>query len=196
MNKKIAIDIDDTLLDTQGIFCDVFENFFKRELDYNSCKSKTGKFVDSGLVTVEETNVVIRSKEYLNKMFSSSTFAGARESIQELSENGINVIYLSSRDNLKHQELLDKTLEWLKNQDLYFGNEVKFTRNKGVFMKERKITLLIDDAPIFAEQAKNYNIVTIMPIKPWNKNYTSEYVHKVLAWEDIPSLVYENLGMK
>ncbi|HRN86714.1 MAG TPA: hypothetical protein PKU78_02070 [Candidatus Dojkabacteria bacterium] len=196
MNKKIAIDIDDTLLDTQSIFCDVFENFFNRELDYNSCKSITGKFLDSGLVNKDETNLVIKSEEYLNKMFSMPVFPGVYESIHDLMKEGVEVVYVSSRDNLTNFELRTKTIKWLRDNNLYFNNEIEFTRKKGTYLKGKKIPLLIDDAPIFAEQAKNYNIVTIMPIKPWNKNYTSEYVHKVLAWEDIPSLVYENLGMK
>ncbi len=193
MTTTIAIDIDDTLLDTQSIFCDIHKMFYGGELKKELCIAPSGKFVDMGMVSEARTYEIITSEPYLTRLFEDKAYEWASENIMRLEEEGYNIVYMTSRDNLQKRDLMIKTKEWLKNEGLYNNNQIVFTKNKGKALQNLGGRLLIDDAPVFALQVLKYGIPAILFEQPWNKYFSKNNVINVNKWSDITPLVNDVL---
>ena len=142
---KVAVDIDDTLYDFN---IKIREEFFKMAIEYEDkdiLKGAYMPFVEWRSLTdslgVEFAKEAIHRVHSDEAILSQRPYENSAEVLNELSANGHEIIYISSRQESCHEA----TQQWLKNEGFPFGEMLCVSGDKIPLI--RSCQYLIDDRP-------------------------------------------------
>jgi len=164
---RIGIDIDDTLVGTSESFDKVIKKY-----NINFCKKYKDKWSN------EEWNFICNN--YLEEILMGSVIKeGAKEVTDYLSSLGYELIIITARSNNYCNVIIQKTLDFIKKENLKF-DEVYFNQyKKSDLAKNLKIDLMIDDNIDVYNNMKNVGIDCILfgdKIKTWKE--VLDYIEK------------------
>jgi hypothetical protein len=161
MCAKIACDVDDTLYDFN---IKIREEFFKMAIEYEDKEILKGAympFVEWRSLTdslgVELAKTAISRVHSNESILSQMPYPNSVEIMNEISNHGHEVIYISSRLESCH----DATEQWLKNTGFPDGEVFCVTSSKAPYIKDCQY--LIDDRP-----STIADFVTDYTWKKWN----------------------------
>ncbi len=165
--KRIAIDIDDVLLDYVSTFVK-FHNF-----TYNTSLKKEDIFSYNLWESFKETPKQMETKldEFVNSQFFNEIppIEGARNSLEILNKD-YRIFMITSRSIERKQKTdfsLEKYFPNLYSKIFYIKNERK---TKAEICKEQEVSLLIEDCPKYAFECNSSKIPVFLFTQPWNKN--------------------------
>jgi len=194
VKMKIAIDLDDVVVDFVNGFLKTYELIygkkfpFEKIISYNFCKClKIPKEEAYGLV----------NRFYETDYFKNIVFIkGAKEGIHKLAKKG--QIYFVTARPLK---IKDKTrvfieehfpnifLEIIHSGDL-FSNQGP---TKATICKKKNIEFLIDDNKNYAIECASNGTKVLLFDKPWNKDLDNDKnIYRVYNWREVLDII--NLG--
>jgi len=191
MKRKIAIDIDDVLLD----FIDAFLNFCNS--NYGTSFKKENVFSynleESFNITREEKN------EWMNEFYKSNFFReikpveGAQEALNILKKENENIILTSRLLSLDHINMKEITEDSLKRNFegdysaiFYSKNHETKGQSKADICMREGISLLMDDCLLYALECNKKGIPSLLMNNPWNQaNLEGTLITRVNNWEEV-----------
>ena len=167
MIMRIGIDVDDTLVGTSESFDEVIKKH-----NINFSKKYKEKLSD------KEWDFICNN--YLEEILMGAVIKeGAKEVIDYLSSLGHELIIITARSNNYSNVIEQRTLDFIKKENLKF-DEVYFNQyKKSDLAKNLKIDLMIDDNIDVYINMKNEGIDCILfgdKIKTWKE--VLEYIEK------------------
>lgn len=197
-NKKIGIDIDETLATT-------FETIFnsaKDQYGWTVWYHETVRFHDwwniPELGITKEQAFKIFDDYFQNNPEDRTIYIveGAKEWIAQLLSMGYEVPVITARTESTRW---DATRKWLKRnfpnipkEHLYFTNHYHTEKvlSKWEVCKNLEVSVLVDDNITFLESASEFNIHGILLDRPWNQNVVlPKNTQRVHHWNEIPDLI-------
>ena len=184
----IAVDCDDVLADSMGVFIDYYNKY------YNKSLTKNHFFTNLWWEVMEDEKDIVIGR-YL-KFIESKYFdnikpvLGAAEVLKKLKQKH-ELIVVTGRPN----SILEKTERWIENHfteifngiyntNLHFASDKGLT--KGDICKEKKVDLLIDDYVEFGHECVANNIDVLLMDQPWNSQAKlPQGITRVKSWQDI-----------
>lgn len=177
---NIGIDIDGVLTNLYDFMIEVGPNFFKREPDNIYGYDFTGMFN----VNLDECNLCW--DEYLDYYLSLPPREGAKEVIDYFHNKGFMIFIITARVDT----LLDKTLEWLKSNDIYYDYFFNPGEDKSKCIVDNNIDVMIEDSPTNIKSLSNYCKIIRMDAK-YNTRITGKNILCTKNWNDIKNIIDE-----
>lgn len=189
--KRLGIDFDDILFDFNHKYCE----FQKERYGTNLCFDDIFTYDMCMVWKVDTEEAIRRVNEFISSYSHDevSPISGSVETIKEL-RNHYELHLITSREEKFH----DKTLNWLNRHFPNIFNKIHFTNSFGDNKKKRMksevciengIKLMIEDAPVHANDLAERGIKVLLPDKPWNRVETHPLVRRVIDWDEIASLL-------
>ena len=188
---RIAVDIDNVLVDDVGSFCRFHND------KYNTNLSKERFYTWNWWIAMNEPkeNVVKKHGEYVKSDYFKNIdiIPGAKEGIENL-KNKHELVILTGRP----KRLMKETKIWLAKNFGSVFREIYCTdfhlvngtgKNKGTYIVDKKIDVLIDD---YIEHGKECPVSTKVLLFdcPWNQNKVlPENFIRVLSWPEIVATI-------
>lgn len=171
---KIAIDIDDTLLETKELEDYYWKEFLMEHKEVNP--NKKYKWGDKELALFWSI--------YREKMAFGKVKEGAQISIQQLLEKGYQVDLLSARPLEKYASLKKQLVEYFESQNIQYNYLNLGFYSKKDFLKEHNYHILIDNEIRHMIEAESVGVTPILFDD--NKDYKG---YQTNNWLRIPSIV-------
>ncbi len=188
---KIAVDCDDVLADSinllKSAYNQRFEDKITQELSpiWQQWHQRLGKERTERLIEI-----------FWDPLFLSSVkpMKDAVKGIEKLTSQQIEIVVITSRSSSTKKA----TQEWIKT---HFKSQIKTivhhqgkhftsTIKKAETCQQLGVSLLIEDNPIFIEEARALKLKTIIFNQPWNKHLSeSSEIKRVLNWDELVELV-------
>lgn len=135
---KIAIDIDDTIVSTRELIEVVWKEYaIRRNLPLEVPDNMNNGWNDKVINEFWD--------EYRENLFSPEVKYYAKEAISYLRSKGNYIVILTSRPSFKYRFLRTRLLSYLAENEIYVDEIVTGIIDKGKYMKENNIDVLIDD---------------------------------------------------
>ena len=184
----IAVDCDDVLADSMGVFIDYYNKY------YNKSLTKNHFFTNLWWEVMEDKQDIVIGR-YLDFIKSNyfdniKPVLGAKEALKKLKQKH-ELIVVTGRPN----SILKKTERWIENYfagmfNGIYSTNLHFTSGKGLtkgdIFKEKKVDLLIDDYVEFGYECVANNINVLLMDQPWNSQAElPQGITRVKSWQDI-----------
>ncbi len=171
MKYKIAIDIDDTLLDTKELK-DFYWNIFLQENSHINLRKelKIEEFWD----------------KYREKIAFGKVKIGASKCLDNLIEKDCVIDLLSARPLEKYNCLKKQIVKYFEDNNLHYNYMYLGFASKIDFLKEHNYNLLIDNDLEHIEQANKVGINTILFAESINFDYSG---NQASNWKEVNILV-------
>jgi len=178
---KVAVDIDDVLIDFRRSLLKVFEKEFGREFHFEEFTSSS----PWECFDIREEDV----REIIRRMGDDvPVVEGAKEGLEFLNSNHELVSITARRKSIRErsERLLEKNFGipikvWCGN-DFWKGNGEK---SKLDICKELGVDILIDDSEDFSEEVAKAGIKVFLFDKPWNQGIKHENICRVKNWNEV-----------
>jgi len=172
----IGVDLDNTVLDATSSYL----HFYNRASGLSYTPEDVNDFYFYRLYGWDNAEREKIYHKYGHDIhWNSSPFPMAVEVLQELFiSHQISII--TARPLLFRQV----TIDWLKHYGVRYHNIV-FTENKLQECINSEVSLLIDDAPHYAEEFSKKNIPVILFDQPYNKSVNIDFVYRASNWLEV-----------
>ena len=186
--NKIAVDIDDVLANFQIHFLEFYN---KRNGTNFKLKDMFSYDYEKVFKTSKE-----ESREQLNAFYNSQDFSkitpieGAKESIFELGKKN-NLYVITSRPDSTSKE----TVRWLNEHfpniflKVHFINQHQENipkKSKSEICLKNGYSIIIEDAPKYANECAEKNINVFLLTRPWNlKEKMNPNIKRVKNWQEV-----------
>ncbi len=183
----IAIDLDNTLLDTSKACITQFNkltgiDLFPTDENYYRYYEFYGW---------NEEMYEVAYKQMGNEIhWESDPYPYAVEVVKHLFQR-YQLTILTARPDLFY----DVTLKWLQLHDIPF-HDIMFEREKFRICESHNIDLLIDDAPHYAEEFSSKGRKFMIMDQPYNRNINHDLIHRVNEWKDVIGIIAECHGTR
>lgn len=184
MKKKIGIDIDDTLTNLHEIFLSYGFDFINRwNINIKNINLYGYEAIDTFNFTAKENNKF--KKEYLEKMLMQAHPRPlAKEVINELSTE-YYIYIITSRDKKLIKNCKNKTIDWLKSNDIFYNKLIFNCKDKVEFCKKNNILMIVDDNPRTCKKSADKGITTFLFDNPYNRNFNNSKVKRIYSWGEL-----------
>jgi len=193
MNKKIGIDIDDTLLDFIGAYINFHNEIYKTNLKKEDFKTYSFNYARGG--TMKQAISTVKQFYKTDFFKEMQPFPGAVEVVQKLKENN-ELFIVTSRSGHIQEGTFTQILKHFPNifSEVFFSsNHYTKAKNSGRTKAEICVglgaSLLIDDSLIYAKQCVEKGVNAILLDSPWNQNGSLERITRVNNWKEIENLL-------
>jgi len=177
MMKKVAIDIDDTITDTSEILFYYLEKFGKVDLT-NSANNKLdimrGKITCPELLEFYKEYALILANEVRLK-------EGAKEALEFLKENAIEIHILSSRI----PDTLSVTSKYFEKNKLPYDFLTVGVIDKKEYCQNHEINMIFDDSFETCQKIKETKTIPILFSSPINKEIVLNDIIRISNWSDL-----------
>lgn len=185
--KNLGLDFDDILFDFNNKYC----HFINDKYGTNLCFDDIYTYDMDIVWKIDKSEVIRRVEEFILSQAHEEVFPvpGAVDALRDLSKS-YNLHVITSRN----EKFRDKTVNWLNKHFPNVFNKVHFTNfyetnekkvNKSNVCKENSISIMVEDAPVHAEDLALNGIEVLMLDKPWNRVETHRLVKRVASWQEI-----------
>ena len=187
MKQKIAIDIDDVLLNFMGGLIHFYN--FKYGTSFKKRDIFSYKLEESFGITKKER--LRRLDEFYKSPFFSEIgpIPGSQEALDLLSKENEIIIVTSRELNLKQitEYSLERNFKGKYSELFYSKNYSQIGgKSKAEICLEQKASVLIEDCLIYALDCNAKGIPSFLIDKPWNKtNLDGTLVKRVRNWKEI-----------
>lgn len=188
--KRIGIDIDDTLLDFVSPYLsyhnEIYNTNFKKETfetySFNLNMGGTMAEVIDGVHNFYKTSFFKEIQPFPNSV----------EIIDAFKQKDYELFIITSRPDF----IIDETKKWIDNHfpnkfsDIFFSyNHYTRRKNNGKTKAEicndLGVSVLIDDSLEYGLQCANKGINVLLLDSPWNRNGEHKRIIRVKNWEEI-----------
>lgn len=148
---KIAIDIDDTLTNTREKQQECWINFVKTH--------KTDKYTEEipeNINRFGEAYIDLFWDESRNELFNPGFKENADKVTKKLKEDGHIIYILTSRPDKKYKNLKNMLQDMFNNANISYDYIITDIKEKGLYIKNNNIDILIDDDINHINDAINY----------------------------------------
>lgn len=177
---RIAIDIDDTITQTK----ELQRTFWKEYVRLNPNPNYTSRipeninrFGDPYIDTFWDT--------YRNKMFFPKVKKNVDHVLNVLTNLGDTIYIVTSRPEEKYEDLVKRLAHSFEINNINYNYICPGVKNKGLYMYEHNIDLLIDDDIINVESAREYGRDAIL----FNDSYPSYDGYHATDWFKVYDLI-------
>lgn len=182
--KKIAIDLDKTLINCNSIIYWVANKYFA---DSISNKKLKYNFIDDS--NIGRDSLISKMISIFSKMSKPESYSFIQNAINIINSwynQGIEIFILSSRPNFA--SLNNAIREFLSLSNLNYNGLVVACNNKTKFCKNHNIDLLIDNSPKICLDAQNNGLYAICYNNP-RENKKLDNILYVNDWNDINEII-------
>ncbi|MCA9486055.1 hypothetical protein H6501_03575 [Candidatus Woesearchaeota archaeon] len=184
--KRIAVDVDDTLVESVTDFL----AFLKIRKNIDVKKESFTTYYDN-FAGMDKKEIDSLFLEFENTLDTFDFHDKATSTLQKLKEEGHELFVLTTRPT----EIKEKTITLLEKEfgknfftDFYFS--VEFGGSKARVYKEMNFDLLIDDADHHAKAVAEIGGNVLLFEQPWNKTMMEDpNIRRVKNWEEIGKLL-------
>lgn len=179
---KIAIDIDDTITNTKELQLIFWKEYIKKYPN-----KKYNEELPENINHFGDEYIDHFWDEYrIPLAYSITVKKDAKEVINKLREEKHKIIIVTSRSDRKYINHRKNLLNWFKSNNIQIDELYTGIRNKGIFIKEKNIDILIDDDYNHCKETISLGKKAIMfnnknnkikNINNWNKIY--EYIQNI-----------------
>lgn len=180
---NIAVDIDDTLVNTFEYFMPFVSEYFNVPLDY---LEKNDISYDN---TPPEWNMDMEAfaHVYFDRYVPATPpKKGAKEALEELRRRGHRIIIVTHRNNRLYKDCYKTTEEELHNCGFQYDDLI-CTDEKGPACQNAGIGLLIDDTVSNCDEVSSLGIPVILFTSRANSSSNAGY-KRVSCWDEILAL--------
>lgn len=185
---RIGIDIDDTITNSYELIFEQIGKYYnvnsymlmKKGCKYEDILANEEKFPDYQRFSREVVEGLIPTV---------SIKQGAKEVIKKLKDEGNEIILITARNAIEYSDPLNLTINFLKENDIYYDELHIAIKDKGKFCQENKINVLIDDSIRNCTSAKLHEIPHLLLDNTFNRD--NQELNRVYGWQD----VYDNVNM-
>ena len=187
MRQKIAVDIDDVLLNFMGGLIHFYNSKYGTSFKKRDIFSY--KLEESFGITKKER--IMRLEEFYSSPFFSEIepIRGAQEALDFLSKKNEIIIVTSRELNLKQitESSLERNFKGKYSELFYSKNYSQGGgKSKAEICLEQRVSLLIEDCLMYALDCNAKEIPVFLMNKPWNKtNLEGTLVKRVRNWKEV-----------
>lgn len=175
---RIGIDIDDVLTNTSE---KIKEYLYKYEKSGDGIKY----IVEVMRGEIPTENIKIFLDRYINEICKNVTVKEDAENvIKELLKYGHEIIFITSRGEIRFQGTEKTTLEYLKAHNIKYTDIIFNSFEKQVDCKKNNIDIIIDDSVKNCELVREEGIKAILYTSDINKTINTD-IERVESWMDI-----------
>jgi uncharacterized protein len=195
MNKlRIAIDLDDVVVDFVAGMVDHYNHVFGTTYQYSDIKYWNLYETLIELETAEGMKAFLDGFVYHPNYLNLEPVEQARTSIKKLVADGHEVFFITSRTS----KAIDITYKWLSANSLPI-EKVYFNKDKGWLCKQLRIDVHVDDGVhnLLSVHSGSPDTSLILFDRPWNRGEIAKElpIHdRVKNWNDILEIVGDMSG--
>ena len=167
MEKKIIVDIDNTLWDLAPVLWE-----YLKALNASMPPPSQWTYWDICEDYVPPRELFRALRDIHSQQDIYVPYPEAKPFLLALKEKGFQITIASHRE----EGTLDPTARWLHKHDLVF-DEIHLSRDKSVLFDHH--FAIIDDSPVTLEKAARAGIVRAGLIEPWNKGTDHPLFHNL-----------------
>lgn len=187
--KKIGVDIDDTLVDFVGNYISFHNKTYKTNLQKENFKTYSFNYARRGTMKQAVNSVnKFYNTPFFKEMKPLPNAVGVIQRLKEKSE-----LFIVTSRPLSIQE---DTFEWISkyfsnifSEIIFSSNHYTKTKNSGKTKAEICLnfgaSLLIDDSLVYAQECIAKGIESILLDAPWNQNGNLNGITRVKNWKEI-----------
>ena len=193
---KIAVDIDDVLLDTMPVLLDFYNATYGKDIKYSDLQEyEYLGFMESNKEVFEDPFPLFNKRE---NMFKVKPRQDSQKYVHLLAKDH-ELIALTSRPKHIQQETEEQVRTFFPEIGEIVFNHAKTEsteigtseRSKAEICKELNIHMLIDDQLRYTNDS-HFSLKVLLMNQPWNQGETPENVIRVQSWQEIYETI---LGM-
>lgn len=197
----IGIDIDDTITDTYACIFPyaqkyTIEDLGKKIEDGNRNNCITHMYFEDFHKWKKEECKKFLDKYYEAILLKVKPKLFAVESIKQLKEQGHKIILITARFPSDNFDVKDLTINWLKDNDIYYDELIVNAQNKVEIAKNKKIDIFVDDSISNCEKMEKAQIKTYMMDTIINLNYKNDAIKRVYSWPHLYKQIHNYKGGK
>ncbi len=197
----IGIDIDDTITDTYACIFPyaqkyTIEDLGKKIEDGNRNNCITHMYFEDFHKWKKEECKKFLDKYYEAILLKVKPKLFAVESIKQLKEQGHKIILITARFPSDNFDVKDLTINWLKDNDIYYDELIVNAQNKVEIAKNKKIDIFIDDSISNCEKMEKAQIKTYIMDTIINLNYKNEMIKRIYSWPHLYQQISNHKGGK
>lgn len=172
---RIGTDIDGVL----NPFHHYVRKFVKKKMDIDTPECEYDFMSIMGLKTEEQKDMFY--KTYKSELMDMPAHENASDVLSFLKRNGHSIHVITARPLLSAR----KTRMWLDKNKIYYDEILFETGTKAQACKERRVDVMIEDAPLNLSVLNEERIPTFHFLQPYNVSITGEYLIRVENWLSI-----------
>lgn len=181
---NIAIDIDDTIMDTLDHLMPYLAEYFNASLE--DLKKQNISYLN--LPDEWKPNILAFCKKYFDSVIPSTPIKpNAAECIRKIKELGHSIYVITARDTRLYTDPYKTTFEQLTANGVYFDKLI-CTYEKAQACAEENIDLLIDDSIANCDSVRAIGIPTLLFSSKAN-SHISTPLQRVHHWMEIYDLI-------
>lgn len=181
-NMRIALDLDDTIIDTDEFLLNQMSFFYHVDREY--LINNNYSYINmSDELKKQEKNFI--QEMFENKLLKIPLKTNAKENINKLFEQGNEIYIITSRHFFK--DVYNSTFRQLNNYGIKFTKLI-CTKNKKDACINNKIDVFVDDSLSNTREVENYVKSIFVFESRYNKNKDNG-IKKVKDWEELYTLI-------
>lgn len=141
---RIGIDIDDTMTFIK-------DDLLKAAIEYDKSLGNDGTFLNDDYYIGKRFNWNKDEYNYFMGEVRKEVVCNAKlrhgllSCLNQLIEEGNEIIIITARSNIYYKEPLKMTLDWLKKEQIPYQKMIINAKNKAKYCKEENIDIFLDD---------------------------------------------------
>ena len=192
MKKRIGLDIDDTICNTNFILMKYALKYNKEHGNLPMQKYNTNNFKEVFGWSDEEENDFFRVY-YLVALKEIEPKYNVKEVLTKLREEGYEITFITVRNDRECEGIGEAkriTLEWLKKYEIPFDELHLDIQDKKTFCEENNIDIFMDDSIKTVMRVKETGINTFIAMNDFNLGFSDNEITNIYSMEDFYNKVH------
>ena len=192
-NKKIGLDIDDTICNTNFVLMKYAIKYNKEHGNKPMLKYNTNNFGEVFGWNNEEVNDFFRTY-YLDALKEIEPKFNVKEVLSKLREEGYEIIFITVRNDRECAGIGEArriTLEWFKKYEIPFDELHVDIQDKKSFCKENNIDIFMDDSIRTVTRVRENNIDTFIAMNDFNLDFSDDEIINVYSMDDFYNKIHK-----
>ena len=192
MKKRIGLDIDDTICNTNFVLMKYAIEFNKEHGNKPMLKYNTNNFGEVYGWSDEEVYTFFRTY-YLDALREIEPKFGVKEVLAKLREEGYEIVFITVRNDRECAgvgEARRITLEWFKKYGIPFDELHVDIYDKKTFCEENNIDIFMDDSVRTVSKVKETGIDTFIAMNDFNLDFVDDKITNIYSMEDFYNKVH------
>ncbi len=198
MKKRIGLDIDDTICNTNFVLMKYAIKYNKEHGNRSMLKYNTNNFGEVFGWSDEEVYAFFRTY-YLDALKEIEPKFNVKEVLTKLKEEGYEIIFITVRNDRECVgvgEARRITLEWFEKYEIPFDELHVDIHDKKTFCKEYNIDIFMDDSIGTVSKVKETGIDTFIAMNDFNLDFNDEEITNIYSMNDFYNKVHELENIK
>lgn len=198
MKKRIGLDIDDTICNTNFVLMKYALKFNKGHGNRPLIKYNTNNFGEVFGWNDEEVYTFFRTY-YLDALKEIEPKFNTKEVLSKLREEGYEIVFITVRNDRECAgvgEARRITLGWFSKYGIPFDELHVDIQDKKSFCEDNNIDIFMDDSIGTVSKVKETGISTFIAMNDFNLDFNDEEITNVYSMDDFYNKVHELENIK